>query len=82
MIVYPTISGVVTGVGAGGSTIKLNNGKKVKAATTEFRVGEQVLVAMNMGTNKVSGVYNVNCTTPFPIETEPMIIDLPLFTDQ
>ena len=82
MIVYATTNGVVVGLSANGSTVRLNNGKRVKTTNTNFAIGESVLVATNMETGKVRNLYSTYCTTPFPFDTKPKIKELPLYEEQ
>ena len=57
MLLAKTINGIVISYKAGRSTIKLSNGAKVKANDTNIKLGDKVIVAMNLQTGKVANVY-------------------------
>lgn len=57
MLLSKTITGIVISQKVGHSTIKLSNGAKVKAINTNIKLGDKVIVAMNLQTGKVANVY-------------------------
>jgi hypothetical protein len=66
-----TTGGIVTRRVAGRTTIKLTNGAMVKTDNADVKLGDRVLVSMNLRTGKVAHVWVQGVRTPDPIENQP-----------
>jgi len=71
MLLGKSTTGIVISKKTGHNTIKLSNGAEVKAYDTNIKLGDKVIVAMNLQTGEVANVYLFGTYLQEPEENQP-----------